>query len=302
MSAVVERPFVVLRELSVQNLAWIEDVQIELDEGFCAWTGETGAGKSLLLTALGLVLGGKAAAELVRTGKDEARAAAVFDLADPALRADVEAILGGPVEDEALILTRRISSAGRSQGHANGLPVTAATLRQLGDRLIDVHGQHEGRALLDPGHQRDLLDAFGRVEPLLAAYRGRREAHDTLRRRRRELVEAAERRERERALLAFERDELAAADPRPGEHDELTREAHRLANVEQIRAATEEGYQLLYEADHAAQELLQRVARKLDPLTDSVPELADAAATLERLADEAREVAYTLRDFGRDRE
>jgi DNA repair protein RecN (Recombination protein N) len=86
----------VLRELSVQNLALIEDACVELRDGYCAWTGETGAGKSLLLTALGLVLGDKAAAELVRAGRDEARAAAVFDVSEPALRADVEAILGGP--------------------------------------------------------------------------------------------------------------------------------------------------------------------------------------------------------------
>ena len=104
-----------LRELSVQNLALIEDVHVELQGGYCAWTGETGAGKSLLLTALGLVLGGKASADLVRAGKDEARAAAVFEVTDPALRADVEAILGGPLDDDQLILTRRISAQGAAR-------------------------------------------------------------------------------------------------------------------------------------------------------------------------------------------
>ena len=89
-----------LRELSVQNLALIEDARIDLRGGYCAWTGETGAGKSLLLTALGLVLGGKASSELVRSGKDEARAAAVFEVADSTLRADLEAILGGPIDDQ----------------------------------------------------------------------------------------------------------------------------------------------------------------------------------------------------------
>src|SRR3954462_12994664 len=147
----------VLRELSVQNLALIEDARVELQEGYCAWTGETGAGKSLLLTALGLVLGGTATAALVRSGHTEARAAAVFDISDPALRADVEAILGGPLDDDGLILTRRVSAQGRSSAHANGLPVTVAALRALGERLIDLHGQHESRALLDPDRQRALL-------------------------------------------------------------------------------------------------------------------------------------------------
>jgi DNA repair protein RecN (Recombination protein N) len=291
-----------LRELSVQNLALIEDARVELQEGYCAWTGETGAGKSLLLTALGLVLGGKASADLVRAGKGEARAAAVFEVPDPATRGDVEAILGGPLDDDQLILTRRVSAQGRSSAHANGMPVTVATLQALGALLIDVHGQREGHALLDPDRQRDLLDAHGGHEPARAEYRARREAHDVLRRRRLELIRAAEDRRRRRALLEFERDELKALDPRPGENEELVREAHRMASAEQLRAATAEGYALLYEADHSAQGLLERVARLVAPLADAIPELASAAADLDRLADEVREVAYSLRDLGHDSE
>lgn len=287
-----------LRELSVQNLALIEDIHVELQGGYCAWTGETGAGKSLLLTALGLVLGGKASAELVRAGRSEARAAAVFEVADPALRAELEAILGGALDDEQLILTRRISAQGRGSAQANGLPVTVATLQALGERLIDIHGQSEGRALIDPDHQRALLDTHGGHAPLVERYRRCREAHETLRRKRLELIQAAHDRQRQRALLEFERDELAALDPRPGEFEELTREAHCLANAEQLRETASEGYASLYEADRSAQEILERVARRLEPLTTSVPELADLTAALGRLADETREVAYSLRQLG----
>jgi len=291
----------VLRELSVQNLALIEDARVELQGGYCAWTGETGAGKSLLLTALGLVLGGKASAELVRAGKSEARAAAVFDLTEPGLKQDVEAILGGPLDEEGdqLILTRRISAQGRGSAHVNGMPVTVSVLQALGARLIDIHGQHEGRALLEPDRQRTLLDAHGGLDEALEDYRSKRAAHESLRRRRLDLIRAAHERQRERALLEFERDELAAADPKPGEHEELVREAHRLSNAEQLRTATSQGYNLLYEADRSAQELLERVARLLEPLVQSVPELASAASDCERLADEAREVAYSLRDLGK---
>jgi DNA repair protein RecN (Recombination protein N) len=292
----------VLRELSVQNLALIEDVHVELAGGYCAWTGETGAGKSLLLTALGLVLGGKASADLVRAGKAEARAAAVFDVSDPGVRAEVEAVLGGPLDgDEGqadqLILTRRVSAQGRGSAQVNGMPVTVATLQALGERLVDVHGQGEGRALAEPDRQRDLLDAHGGLVPLLDAFRRRRDEHEGLRRRRLELLHHAHDRLRERALLEFERDELVTADPKPGEVEELTRDAHRLANAGAVRAAAVEGYARLYEADHSAQELLASVARSLAPLAKAVPELAEAAATLERLADEAREVAYSLRDL-----
>ncbi|MDB5353023.1 MAG: recN [Planctomycetota bacterium] len=287
-----------LRELSVQNLALLEDARVELQPGYCVWTGETGAGKSLLLTALSLVLGGKASTDLVRADKPEARAAAVFEITDSGLRADLEAILGGPIEGDDLILMRRISTSGKSSASVNGLPVTAGTLREVGARLIDIHGQHEGRALLEPERQRALLDAHGGLERLLAFYREKRQRHDGLRKRRIALEEAAARRTRERDLLVFERDELAAAEPRVGEHDELTHEAHRLANVEQVRGATAEGYHALYEADHSAQEILESIARKLGPLAESVPELSDAAADLGRLAEEVRDVAYSLRKLG----
>lgn len=287
-----------LRELSVQNLALIEDARIELRDGYCAWTGETGAGKSLLLTALGLVLGGKASAELVRAGKEEARAAAIFDLSrDETLRVEVETMLGGPLDDDELIITRRIGPKGRSVSHANGLPVPVATLRRLGSRLIDVHGQHETRTLLDPDRQRCLLDDYGGHDAVLNAYREAREALDAIRRRRIALIEFAERRRRERELLVFERDELTAADPQPGEYEELTREARRLSGSEAIRASAAEGFSLLYDADRSAQALLVKIARRLEPLAEALPELGEASTSLGRMADEVKEIAYSLRDL-----
>ena len=123
-----------LRELSVQNLALIEDVQVELDEGFCAWTGETGAGKSLLLTALGLVLGGKASADLVRAGKKEARAAAVFVVEDDALRSELEGILGGSVDEDG------------ADHHAPGLGAGAELGPGERDARDDRHPPAAGRA------------------------------------------------------------------------------------------------------------------------------------------------------------
>jgi DNA repair protein RecN (Recombination protein N) len=288
----------VLRELAVQNLALIEDAQVELERGYCAWTGETGAGKSLLLTALGLVLGGKASADLIRSGKEEARAAAVFEIDDPALKTDVEAILGGSIDNDELIITRRVTAQGRGSSQVNGLPVNIATLQKLGERLVDIQGQLEGRALLDPGQQRSLLDAFGGLAVKLDAYTEARQAYEALRRKRQTLIESTESRQRERALLEYERDELAAVNPRPGEHDELAREANRLRSSEQIRAAAAAAYSLLYEADHSVQDVLIRVARTLQPLSAAVPELSESTAMLERLADETREVAFSLRDVG----
>ena len=166
------------------------------------------------------------------------------------------------------------------------MPVTVATLRALGEALVDVHGQHDGRALLDPDRQRGGLDAHGGLGPKLGAYRAARRRHADLRRQRLDLIRAADDRHRERALLAFERDELAAAEPRADEFDELSRLARRLGGAERLRAAVAEGYALLYEADRSAQGLLERAARLLEPLGEDAPELADAAGELDRLADD----------------
>ena len=288
-----------LRELSVQNLALIEDIHVELDSGYCAWTGETGAGKSLLLNALGLVLGRKASADMVRSGKTEARASAVFEVGESRLKADVEAILGGSLDEELLILTRRVTASGRSSAQVNGLPVTLATLQSLGQRLIDIHGQHEGRALADPDHQRRLLDDFGNLGERVREYRQSREEHERLRLKRRQLLLDAESRVRERALLEFEREEIAQLDPKEGEVAELGREAQRLGNIETIREAASEGYSLLYEADASVQGLLERVSKQLAPLASSIPEFELAKGVLDRIAEDSREVAYTLRSLAR---
>ncbi len=229
----------------------IEDVQVELEQGYCVWTGETGAGKSLLLTALGLVLGGKASPELIRSGKSEARAAAVFEITDRNLRAEIESVLGGALDDDELIITRRLSSHGRGSAQVNGMPVTVASLERLSQQLIDIHGQLEGRALLAPDHQRDLLDSYGGLSDRVRAYHDARQAHEILRRKRQALIDGAGTRQRERALLEFERDQMADAELKPGEYDELVREAHRLKNAEQIRTATAAGYAVLYESDRA---------------------------------------------------
>ena len=171
----IDREQAVLRELSVQNLALIEDVHVELQDGYSAWTGETGAGKSLLLTALGLVLGGKASADLVRAGKNRSPRRGRLRSDGPSSAPRSRPLLGGPLDDDPLILTRRVSAQGRGSAQANGLPVTVATLQALGERLIDIHGQHEGRALIDPDRQRRLLDAHGGLDDLLASYRTHRE-------------------------------------------------------------------------------------------------------------------------------
>src|SRR5260370_19777244 len=131
-----------LRELSVQNLAVIADVRVELESGFCAWTGETGAGKSLLLGALGLLLGERGSADLLRAGAEELRVTGRFELGSPEVQREVEAILATTLEED-LILSRRLTRAGRSHAYVNDQPVAVPTLKQIGVLLVDIHGHRE---------------------------------------------------------------------------------------------------------------------------------------------------------------
>src|SRR5262245_32080164 len=206
-----------LRELAVQNLALIEDVRVELHPGFCAWTGETGAGKSLLLGALGLLLGDRGSADLIRTGADELRVTGRFELTRPEQRALAAEILQSPspIEEDDLILTRRLSRTGRSSALANDVPVAVATLRRIGEMLVDVHGQRENYSLLHPAYQLDLLDAFGKLGDLRKKYDVAAGTVRDLQRRFKELSEARANRQREVSLVRFERDDLDSARLRP---------------------------------------------------------------------------------------
>src|SRR6187402_1168348 len=197
-----------LRELSVQNLALIEDARVELRPGFCAWTGETGAGKSLLLGALGLLLGERGSADLIRTGADELRVTGRFELTHAEQREMASAVLQTPIDEDDLILTRRLSRSGRSSALVNDVPVAVATLKRIGEMLVDVHGQRESYSLLQPAYQLELLDAFGRLTDLRKKYDVAADAVRGLRRRFKELSDARANRQRELSLVRFEREDL----------------------------------------------------------------------------------------------
>src|SRR4051812_35545391 len=225
-----------LRELAVQNLALIEDVRVELHPGFCAWTGETGAGKSLLLGGLGLLLGERGSSDLIRGGADELRVTGRFDLDGAAVREEVERILSAPLEEDELILSRRLSRSGRSQAYVNDQPVAVGTLKQIGNLLVDLHGQRESQSLLEPTYQLQVLDAYGHLEAPRQRYLDLADQVRTLRKRFQTLTAERQQRQRELALLRFEREELDEANLEPGEVGELTQERERLANAQDLQA------------------------------------------------------------------
>jgi DNA repair protein RecN (Recombination protein N) len=287
-----------LCELSVQNLALIEDVRVELQQSFCAWTGETGAGKSLLLGALGLLLGERGSAELLRAGADELRVTGRFELSSPQLRREIEIILGGPLEEDEIILARRLHRNGRSQAYANDQPVVLATLKQIGNLLVDIHGQRETESLLHPAYQLQLLDAFGHLDVPRRKYVALAERVRELRRTRQTLATERQQRQRELSLLRFERDELDEATLLPGEIAELTRERERLAHAQNLQTFSTLASGELYDEDGSIVERLGKLQREAQSWAALDPSLEEVVRRMEELHAEVEDLADTLRHLG----
>lgn len=286
-----------LRELAVQNLALIEDVRVELHAGFCAWTGETGAGKSLLLGALGLLLGERGGTDLIRTGAEELRVTGRFDLNRPEQRAAAAEILQSDVTEDELILTRRLSRSGRSSALVNDLPVAVATLRRIGEMLVDVHGQRESYSLLQPAYQLELLDAFGKLTDQRAKYVSKADKVREIRARFKELSEAKQTRQRELALVRFERDDLDAAKLKPGELPALVKERETLVHAQSLAQFTSGVSARLADEDGAVSEVLGRLIKDAAKWANLDPKLAEVSARLEALRPEIDDLADTCRDL-----
>ncbi len=284
-----------LRELSVQNLALIEDVRVELQPGYCVWTGETGAGKSLLLGALGLLLGERGSADLLRAGADELRVSGRFELETPELRAEIEAILPAPLGENEIILARRLTRAGRSHAYVNDQPAAVGTLKQIGELLVDVHGQRESQSLLQPAYQLQLLDAFGGLETPRQAYLQQAEKVRDLRRRFADLSAAREQRQRELALLHSEREELDQAALEPGEIAEKTRERERLAHAQSLQTFAEQAAGQLYDEDGSVVERIGRLQREAQSWAALDPGLEEVVRRLEETQTGVQEATRVLR-------
>jgi DNA repair protein RecN (Recombination protein N) len=284
-----------LRELFVQNLALIEDVRVELRPGFCAWTGQTGAGKTLLLEALGLLLGERGSAELLRAGAEELRITGRFELTLPELRAEVQRILDSPLADDELILTRRLTRAGRSYAYVNDQPVAIGTLRQLGNALVDVHGQRENQSLLQPAYQLQVLDAYGHLDEQRQQYVALAEQVRDLRRRHATLTAERHQRQRELTLARFERDELDNAALKHGEIVGLTQERERLAHAQSLMEFAANGCDRLYDDEGSVVEQLGKLQREAHGWAAHDPALTDVANRLASLVAEVQDLAQTLR-------
>jgi len=284
-----------LTSLSIRNIVLIEAVDLEFAPGLSVLTGETGAGKSILLGGLELALGGRGDRALVRAGAEQASVAASFDVpaGHPAFvsvaEAGIEARAG-----ELLILRRMISASGQSRAFINDAPVSAQLLRAVGDSLVEIHGQHDERGLLDPAGHRDLLDAFADLAPLrvslAVAYGAWRSAAA-------EAQAHADRRSRlaaEADYLAHTAEELRTLAPQPGEESRIADERALLAGAARIAADVEEALAALGQGLEAR---IGQALRRLERMEGAARTLlGPAAAALERTVIEAREAESQLQE------
>ncbi|MCX6399869.1 MAG: DNA repair protein RecN [Propionibacteriales bacterium] len=284
-----------IEELRITSLGVIDSSTLELGPGLTVITGETGAGKTMVVTALGLLLGGRADTGAVRAGAKQARVEGLVSAdALPGLAAAVEEA-GGDVEDGQVVLARNVSAEGRSRAFAGGAGVPVATLAAIAEPLVAVHGQSDQHRLLKPQTQRHALDRFGGHDELQSIYA---ELHDRLVATERELAEVratARERAREADLLRFGVDEVAAVAPRSGEDVELAAEESRLGHADTLRGAAEQAREAL-SSDQGSPDALGAVAAARGLLEGVRSHDPEAGA----LADRVAEVSYLLSDVAAD--
>ncbi len=287
-----------LELLHIENIAVIEEADIQFRPGFNALTGETGAGKSIVIDAMGAVLGGRTSRDLIRTGAAKAFVSAEFS----AVPADLPGLLENglaPDEDGNLLLQREISGEGKNACRVNGRPITVAQLRQIGGELLNIHGQHDGTQLLDEELHGAYLDRFGRTEEPLGAYQSAYAVLSGLR----EQIKALQMDEAEKARrvdsLRFQINELERAELRPGEEEELEQRRNLLRNGEKyLSALSGADYCLSGDDENAgAVNQLRDAEEALSGVRNLDGELGEAYKRLGALRSEAYDLAETIRDL-----
>ena len=291
-----------LRVLHIKNFSIIDEANIEFGEGFNILTGETGAGKSIVIDALCLALGERAASEVVRSGEKEAVVAAYFDISPELLSPATTKFLEdfGINIDEGLILKRIVSAQGKSRAFVNGSMVNVQTLSDISKNILDVHGQYEHQSLLAADNQLDLLDAYG---GLLYERQEVKNGYDSLASVKRQISELIQR-EKDRArridMLRFQIDEINAADLNPAEEGELAEEVKMLGNASRLAELANEAYDSLYSSDSACFISLSRILNSMKEISHIDPRASDALKSVENALPLLEDTAYFLRDY-RDR-
>jgi DNA repair protein RecN (Recombination protein N) len=286
-----------LVELIVENYAVVEQARIRFHAGLNILTGETGSGKSIVVDSFGLLLGGRASAEMVRGGQTRARVSGIFS---PAGNLELDALLvaaGIELDGEELIVEREIGANGKSRAFVGNRPVTTAFLRQLAPALGDIHGQNEQQLLFTSPAQRRLLDEYADALELRAqvatAFAEQRRLEEKLE----ELSKNEQERLRLLDLWTFQRKEIENVQPREREDEELEAERKILQNMTKLEENSAAAYALLYDSPESATTQLKQGLKRLEELTRIDPSLGETAAALKQAALQVDEIAYAVRDY-----
>jgi DNA repair protein RecN (Recombination protein N) len=270
-----------IRFLSIRHLAVIDVLEVEFGPGLTVLTGETGAGKSILVGAVGLLVGGRASADLVRTGEDTAVIEAVFE----------------SQSGDELIVRREVSAQGRSRAFVNGALVTTAALRDSVGSLVDLHGQHEHQVLLDPAAHLDLLDEFASLTTARADVADAFREWQRIDAERRRVAERDRQNASRAEFIAFQLAEIDRVKPQPGEDEELESARHVLANADRLQRLCEEAYAALYDGDNAALSSLAVVWKRLGELAAVDPKFTAYDETRAAVKSQLEDLAFFLRSY-----
>ena len=286
-----------LLELVVENYAIVDRLRVHFHSGLNLLTGETGSGKSIVVDALGLLLGARASAEMIRSGETRARVAGIFEVRDYAAIRRLLEPAGLEAEDGELLIEREVLGSGKSRAFVGSRPVSAALLRDLAPFLADIHGQHDQQLLFSQEAQREMLDSFGGHRDLLektAALFGQWRASNAE-------LDDLERSEQEKLRLldlwSFQRKEIESAALEPGEEEALENERRVLQNVQRLQEAADAAYGALYDSPESAVSLSRTAGKRVDELCRIDPSLEAVREQLKTAGLALQEAAYGLRDY-----
>ena len=277
-----------LLTLYIENIAVIEKCTIDFNNGLNVLTGETGAGKSIIIDAINAIMGQRTSKEMIRTGASSAFVSAQFDEVNETVRQKL-CELGFDSEDSELLLQRTLSASGKSSCKINGRPATAAMLRELSSHLINIHGQHESYELFSPETHIDYIDRYGGLRPLLQSYQQQYRSFIVLQKKLNEANSDESSRLNEIDLLSFQTKELFEADIQVGEEEQLESERTSLMNFEKLSSLLNRAYQLLSGEDGSGCELVDMAANAMQSAAGYSAEYEDISNTL-------TDVYYNLRD------
>lgn len=277
-----------LSQLYIKNIAVIREADIEFGPGFNVFTGETGAGKTMLISAINGVLGARLSRDIIRSGEDSAAISALFTGISDAAAQRIEE-LGYDAADREVLISREIGA--KNSCKINGRPATMQILREIASELIDVHGQKDNHRLLDPQYHIEYIDDFGELTELRESYRGIYRQMQEIRKKLRAMQQSDREKEQRIALLQYQVNEIETANLQPGEDEELSQRRDTIRNAERILKLTAEAKGLLDggEDSDGAANMLTQLAEVLGKLSRFVPELSDAAA-------QVTEISYTIHD------